>query len=348
MRSGDLTVRNLPDSSTELIPHSIRSVRLARRPQPTRDKLDTIPARAPNNLPNNLTIEIGDYQRILHHCKSNTTSGRHRSETIHDRSAHNKTIEHFLHPTRKVPTMDHTNIGSPLESLNTVLGQRDLTGNEHHFTQWFRVNVEPQGMRKRPRRLVKADTLNGSAGMQNNGIMGDVTHKVVPNGLPRNILPRERVNVQLGTASPHSYHHAANLRPARRHHQSRMVILVNMETMLISQSKNAIVNLRYAHHGSQSLTDGMTVVREFLKIGGYETIGQKNILPIHYLDGAVQPNTPRPIRDVNGEMRAIKHGASSSLPSCLCYQNYGLPYPERPPQDPNSRYDTKRPDHSET
>ena len=72
-------------------------------------------------------------------------------------------------------------------------------------------------------------------------------------------------------------------------------------------------------------------------------------IPVHYLRCAIQPNTPRPIRNVDGEMRVIKHGAPSSSSSVRVVMNCGrLPYSQRPPQDPNSRYETKRPYNGET
>nr|DAD98087.1 MAG TPA: hypothetical protein [Siphoviridae sp. ctQ091] len=317
MMSNDLTVRNLPDPSTKLTPHPIHGVRPVRRIQHARGKLDTTLTPAHSNLPNNLTIKISDNQRILHHCKSNTTGARHRSETLHDRGAHNKTSKHFLHPIRNVLSTGRTNIGSPAKSFNIVHGQRDLTGNERYFTHRLRVNVEPRRMRERIRRPPSGSSLNGSAGMLNNRIMSEVVHKSVPDGTLRSVLPSERVNVQLNAASPHSDHHGANRRPARRHYQSRKLVLVNMETILIGQGKNAVIDFRHTHHGSQPLTSGTTIVRKLGKIGGHNAIGQKNVLPVHYLHCAVQPNAPRPIRDVNGEMRVVKHSVSPPVP-CVC------------------------------
>nr|DAM57408.1 MAG TPA: hypothetical protein [Caudoviricetes sp.] len=312
-------------------------------------KLDTPPARAHSNLPNNLTIEIGDNQKITHHRKSDTTSIRHRSNTIHDRGAHNKTIEHFLHLTRNVLATGHTNIGLPAKSLNIVHCQRNLTGNEHHFIHWLRVNVESRRMCERSRRPPRDSSLNGNARTQNNRIMSKVIHKMIPDRTLRHVLPTERVNFQLGAASPHSDHHGADRRPAGQHCQSRKLVPVNMETVLIGQGKNTVINLRHAHHGSQRLVSGTTVVRKLPKKGGHKAIRQKNVLHIHYLRCTVQPNTPRPIRNVNGEMRVIKHDApSSSSTVCVVRNCGGLPYSQRPPQDPNSRYETERPDNGET
>ena len=159
--------------------------------------------------------------------------------------------------------------------------------------------------------------------MLNNRIISEIIYKVVPDGTLRHVLPSERVNVQLGAASTHSDHHGANRRPAGRNCQNRKLVLVNMETVLIGQGKNAVMNLRHAHHGSQRLVNGTAVGRKLPKIDRYEAIGQKNVLPVHYLRCTVQPNTPRPIRDVDGEMRVVEHGAPFSSPSVCAVQNCG-------------------------
>nr|DAU39260.1 MAG TPA: hypothetical protein [Caudoviricetes sp.] len=305
--SDDHTVRNLPDSSTEPTPRLLHGIRPVRGIQRAQGELNTAPARTNSNLPDNLTIEIDDDQRITRHRKSNTTNSRHRSETLHNRGAHNKTIKHFLHTIRNVLTTNYTNIGPPLESLNIVHGQRGLTRNERHLTHRLRVNVEPRRTCERLRRPPPGSSLNGSAGMLNNRIINEIIHKVIPDGTLRNVLTRKLVNVQRGAASPHSNHHGANRLTARRHYQSRKLILLNVETMLVSQGKNTIIDPRHSQHGSQSLVSGMAVVRKFGQVDWCKTIGQKNVLPVHYLHCAVQPNAPRPIRDVKGEMRVEKH-----------------------------------------